>query len=235
MYCLTVRQFFCPQGECPPAVYSNGTLFLFTADPQLKSYQLLSAYDINNPSANPKRINRVLRTAIYDFCFPVTADINVLDPPTPSPPHPLPTTYVVDETGHSHLAVGEIVGIVIGIVVAIVVLAAIIIVFFLWNRNRNRKTVQIHTTDSDSHPSPTDTRSTSMASLNNPSATSSRSETPVPTNFSTQLGTPNTFMTLRNPTSHSVTFVSVPTPETVIDHEDVPLPSRNTQQQVPPK
>ena len=137
-YVLPDSEAVCPQGECPPAVYNNGTLFLFTAD---HSYQLLSAYDVSNPSASPKRINRVLRTTVYDACYPVTADISVLDPLTPPPPPPPPTTPPtltttvktggISGSSRNHFFpreqnTGIIIGIIIGSIGAIVIVTGII-------------------------------------------------------------------------------------------------------------
>ncbi len=144
-YVLPESEAVCPQGECPPAVYSNGTLFLFTAD---HSYQLLSAYDVNNPSASPKRINRVLRTAMYDACYPVTADISVLDPLTPSPPTPPPTASVIDGIEPSRKPLfNEVVGIVgfviCGIVIAIVASIIIaILIFCHWKKRNSKRSTQ---------------------------------------------------------------------------------------------
>ena len=153
-YVLPESVAVCPQGECPPAVYSNGTLFLFSADPQLISYQLLSAYDINNLSASPKRINRVLRTAMYDVCFPVTADISVLDPPTPPPPPPPTTASVIDGIEPSRKPLfneaAGIAGFVIcGIVIATVISTIIAIIFYYWKKMMNKKPKQC-TNDNES-------------------------------------------------------------------------------------
>ena len=149
-YVLPDSEAVCPQGECPPAVYNNGTLFLFTAD---HSYQLLSAYDVSNPSASPKRINRVLRTTVYDACYPVTADISVLDPLTPPPPPPPtttpPTLTTTVKTGgisgssRSHFLIrdlpGIIIGSIIGIIGAIAIVAGIISVCcFIKTRSKNK-------------------------------------------------------------------------------------------------
>ncbi len=214
-YELPGSEVICPQGKCAPVVFSNGTLYVFSAD---GSYQLLLAYDINNPSASPKRINRVQRTAMYDVCFEVNANISVLDPPTPPPTPPtiVKPSVIVGGIKRPILNEGQIAGIVIGgIVVAIVVLSAIIAILILKKITKRLKPPsRVAQAQPDIEQAPSSI-GTSMVSLNTYSVNSSRSVTPMP------------------PVIH-VTPVK-PSQETVIVHKHVPLASHSTEQQVPPK
>lgn len=238
----------CSQGDCPPVVISNKTFYLFSADPENPSYQVLAAYNVSNPSASPDRISRLLRTAKYKTCFPVRATItgiNTSPEPPSSPPTPPPTSppslssntspiggLEYSEKPKLALDANTIAGIVVGLVIltVIVIVICVFVLICLCLPDNLRFLKKIKPKNDGGGIQETENPLNFAYGMSNSLPSSAKSSQ---ANILTQQDAQSFIQPIPPTHTRSQELFPAAKQETVVNHKPVPRASHQTEQQAP--